>query len=179
MTVHLLYIIKHIIIHIASYFSLLNQIELVLIQIKIMKKILLASSLIVAVFSANAQSYLDQWRGESARIYEETDLDQVAYFEGGARGLQEYVKENLKYPKQVIRMGISGDVYVEAIIEKDGSVSVIAVRIGIGGGADEESLRLVKSMPKWDPATRNGTPVRQRKLLKIAFDKETVDSLRK
>ena len=144
-----------------------------------MKKIILLLSLIFVVFSSAAQSSVDEWRGESARIYEDVDLEQVAYFEGGERGFKKFVEENLKYPKQVIRMNISGDVYVETIIEKDGSVSVISVRKGIGGGADKESVRLIESMPKWDPATKDGVPVRQRKLLKIVFDKEVISSLRK
>ncbi len=122
---------------------------------------------------------MDHWRGESARIHEDVDVDQTAFFEGGDKGIQKFVEENLKYPKQVIRMGISGEVYVECIVERDGLVSVISVLQGIGGGGDDESMRLVRSMPKWDPATKKGIPVRQRKILKIVYDEESVKSLRK
>ena len=49
---------------------------------------------------------------------------------------------------------------VSLIVEKDGTVSNIRIVNGIGGGCDEEAVRVVSSMPRWTPAKRNGKPVR-------------------
>lgn len=56
--------------------------------------------------------------------------------------------------------GIQGAVYLSFIVETDGSLTHIAVTKGLGGGCDEESVRVVKMMPKWNPGYQHGKPVR-------------------
>ena len=59
--------------------------------------------------------------------------------------------------------------FVNFIVEPDGSVSDIRVLRGIGGGCDEESVRVVKSMPKFKPGMQNGEAVRVSYTVPVIF----------
>ena len=88
---------------------------------------------------------------------------------GGMQEFYKYVSENLKYPVRAARMGIEGRVFIEFIVEKDGSLTDIKVAKGIGGGCDEEAIRVISEAPKWDPGKQRGRPVRVRMIMPIAF----------
>ncbi|AFL82789.1 TonB family protein [Belliella baltica DSM 15883] len=88
---------------------------------------------------------------------------------GGMEGWNEYLRKNLKYPTQARRMGIEGTVYVVFVVNTDGSIQDVDVLRGIGGGCDEEALRVVKAAPKWEPGKQRGRPVRVRMRLPIRF----------
>jgi TonB family protein len=81
-------------------------------------------------------------------------------FPGGEKGLMEYVSNNVKYPEEAKNKNIAGRVFVSFVVEKDGSINEVKVLRGIGGGCDEEAVRVIKSMPKWKPGKQNGKPVR-------------------
>ena len=83
--------------------------------------------------------------------------------------LKPWLSRNIKYPKLAKSTGIQGKVYIQFIIEEDGSVSNAEVVRGIGGGCDEEALRIVNLMPKWEPGLQNYEPVRVRMTLPITF----------
>ena len=80
-----------------------------------------------------------------------------------------YLHSQIKYPALAKESGISGRVFVSFVIERDGSVTDITILRGIGGGCDEEAIRVVKSMPRWNPGTQRGQPVRVRFNLPIKF----------
>ena len=65
--------------------------------------------------------------------------------------------------------GIEGTVYIEFVIGKDGSVTGANVKRGIGGGCNEEALRVVNSMPKWKPGKQQGNPVKVKYTLPVKF----------
>ena len=90
-------------------------------------------------------------------------------FEGGLEALYKYLAENIKYPEQAKSDGIQGRVFVRFVIEADGSVTNAQVLRGIGGGCDEEALRVVEAMPKWTPGMQQGKPVRVQFNLPITF----------
>ena len=81
----------------------------------------------------------------------------------------DYVSKNVVYPSEAQEKGISGRVFVGFIVEKDGSVNEVKVLRGIGGGCDEESVRVIKSMPKWKPGKMKGKPVRVSYMMPIIF----------
>ena len=81
----------------------------------------------------------------------------------------EYLSSNIKYPEEAKEKGISGRVFIQFVIEKDGSVSNVKVMKGIGGGCDEEAVRVVKAMPKWKPGKQKGKPVRVNYILPVSF----------
>ena len=96
-------------------------------------------------------------------------VEEMPKFPGGENALMDYVAKNVVYPKEAQEKGISGRVFVGFIVEKDGSVSEVKVLRGIGGGCDEESIRVVKAMPKWKPGKQDGKPVRVSYQLPIFF----------
>ena len=87
-------------------------------------------------------------------------------------GWQKYyigVADRMRYPKQARRAGIEGVVYVQLIVERDGSLKEIDVLQGIGMGCDEQAVKAVQEGPHWHPATVRGQPVRLLSLLPITF----------
>jgi len=90
-----------------------------------------------------------------------TVVKHMPEFPGGMQALMEYLGSNIKYPEQAKRDSIQGRVFVQFVVEKDGAVSGAKVLRGIGGGCDEEALRVVSSMPNWNPGLdENNEPVR-------------------
>ena len=81
----------------------------------------------------------------------------------------EFVGKKLKYPAQARRMGIEGKVFVEFVIERDGTITDVKAIKGIGAGCDEEAVRVLQTAPKWKPGKQRGKPVRQRMVFPIAF----------
>jgi protein TonB len=81
----------------------------------------------------------------------------------------EYVGKKLKYPAQARRMNIEGKVFVEFVVNRDGSLVDVKVMKGIGAGCDEEAVRVIQSAPAWKPGKQRGKPVRQRMVLPITF----------
>jgi len=81
----------------------------------------------------------------------------------------EYVSKNLKYPSQARRMGVEGKVFVQFVVDKDGSISQVQSIKGIGAGCDEEAVRVLQNAPKWKPGKQRGRPVRVRMVLPITF----------
>ncbi|MEQ9401958.1 MAG: energy transducer TonB [Cyclobacteriaceae bacterium] len=88
---------------------------------------------------------------------------------GGVKAFNEYLTKSLKYPKMASRMGISGRVFAEFVVEKDGSLTDIKIVKGIGAGCDEEAMRVLKEAPKWSPGKQRGIPVRVKRIVPITF----------
>ncbi|WP_194774372.1 energy transducer TonB [Pararhodonellum marinum] len=88
---------------------------------------------------------------------------------GGMEGWNNYLRKNLKYPTQARRMGIEGTVYVVFVVNTDGSIQDVDILRGIGGGCDEEAMRVVREAPKWEPGKQRGKPVRVKMRLPIRF----------
>lgn len=97
-------------------------------------------------------------------------LEEPPTFPAGEKALQKFICENTKYPKSAIEEKISGTVYVQFIVEKDGSISDVKVIRGIGGGCDEEAVRVIKQLPDWIPGKQNGVPVRAYFMIPITFN---------
>ena len=96
-------------------------------------------------------------------------VEEMPSYPGGEQKLMEYVAKNIKYPQIARETGIQGRVFVGFVVEPDGSVSNVKVLRGIGGGCDEEAVRVVKSMPKWKPGKQRGKAVRVSYMLPVNF----------
>ena len=94
---------------------------------------------------------------------------------GGMEGWSSYLSANLGYPTTARRKGIEGIVLVAFIVNTDGTVSDFELLRGIGGGCDEEAIRIVKNSPKWTPGMQDGKAVRTRMRLPINFELEEPD----
>lgn len=96
-------------------------------------------------------------------------VDQMPEFPSGDKGLYQFIADNIKYPAEAKEEGIKGRVFVNFIVEPDGSVSDIRVLRGIGGGCDEEAVRVVKSMPRFKPGMQDGETVRVSYTIPVFF----------
>lgn len=88
---------------------------------------------------------------------------------GGMSAFYQYIAKNLKYPSQARRMGIEGKVFVQFVVDKDGSITEVQAVKGIGAGCDEEAVRVIGEAQKWKPGKQRGRPVKVRMILPITF----------
>ncbi len=111
-------------------------------------------------------------------IEEEEEFDEEVIFQvvedqpefpGGEAARQQFLEQNLRYPQMAREAGIQGTVFVTFVVERDGSVTDVRVLRGIGGGCDEEAVRVVSMMPRWTPGRQRGQPVRVQFNMPIRF----------
>jgi TonB family protein len=95
--------------------------------------------------------------------------DQAAVYMDGNLGMMEFIRDNLVYPKQASIQNLKGKVVLGFVIEPSGRVSNIYIKESVGGGCDQEAIRILGLM-KWKPARKEGLAVRSRMKLPIAFD---------
>ncbi|MEP5613794.1 MAG: energy transducer TonB [Cyclobacteriaceae bacterium] len=98
-----------------------------------------------------------------------TIVEEPAGFPGGLAAFYGYLKKEMKFPRQAQRMGIEGRVFVQFVVERDGTLTDIHVVKGIGAGCDEEAVRVLKNSPKWKPGKQRGRAVRQKMIQNILF----------
>ncbi len=99
-------------------------------------------------------------------------VEEMPVFAGGTEAMMKFILNNIQYPEKAREKGIQGRVFVNFIIEKDGSVSSPKILRGIGGGCDEEALRVVEMMPDWTPGKQRGQAVRVSLNLPVKFSLE-------
>ena len=88
---------------------------------------------------------------------------------GGMSAFYQFFKKHVKYPPQARRMNIEGKVFVQFVVDIDGSIKDIKVIKPLGGGCDEEAIRILKKHPKWKPGKQRGRPVKVGMVIPIAF----------
>jgi protein TonB len=98
-----------------------------------------------------------------------TVVEEMPTFPGGEEKLFEYLRKNIKFPPVARENGIQGRVFVTFVVDKDGKVKEVKVLRGIGGGCDEEALRVIRSMPDWKAGKQNGRPVQVQYNLPVNF----------
>ena len=106
----------------------------------------------------------------SYKVYEYRQLEEVArpYFADGGN-IGKYIANNLKYPAEAKEREIQGTVRLSFVVETDGSVSNIVVVNSVGGGCDNEAIRLLESTV-WLPAEKNGMYVRSSNMQDFTFN---------
>ncbi|MEY4926401.1 MAG: hypothetical protein RI894_837, partial [Bacteroidota bacterium] len=90
-------------------------------------------------------------------------------FPGGERALLQYLADNIHYPAMARESGIEGNVFIQFVVERNGSISSVKILRGIGGGCDDEAARVVLSLPRFSPGIQNGQPVRVLYNLPVMF----------
>ena len=88
---------------------------------------------------------------------------------GGPQAFFDWVEKNQKYPLQARQRKIQGKVLVEFMVQADGSLTDARVVKKLGSGLDDEALRLIRTAPKWEPATYQGKPLKQKMMLPVLF----------
>lgn len=116
--------------------------------------------------------------GNSSVIVETTDestvfnsyaVEQQPEFPDGMAAMYAFLKKNLDFPQLAIDLGISGTVYVQFVVTKEGLIQNATVVTGPGGGLNQEALRVVNLMPPWKPGKHNGKAVAVNFTLPIKF----------
>ena len=91
---------------------------------------------------------------------------QPTFKEGDVRA---WLARNMQYPPVAAENGIQGRVVVGFVVERDGSISHVQILRGVDPSLDKEAMRVVKSMPKWNPGMQNGSPVRVKYNVPVQF----------
>ncbi len=94
--------------------------------------------------------------GNTTFIHVEIDPE----FPGGMEAFYQYVRQNYRYPNGAIEHGIKGQVILQFIVERDGTLTDIKIVRDLKFGTGEEAVRLLQASPKWNPGIQNGRPVR-------------------
>lgn len=123
--------------------------------------------------NTEVQEYVAPVKSEEEESAEEAQIfmvvESMPEYPGGEPALYSYLAENIKYPQMAKESGIQGRVFVTFVVERDGRVTDVRVLRGIGGGCDEEAIRVVQSMPKWTPGKQRGKSVRVQYNLPVKF----------
>ncbi len=100
-------------------------------------------------------------------------------FPGGKDALKKYLDENLRYPEDAMKAGIQGNVTICFIVEKDGSISCPEIEKPLHPSLNEEAMRIVKEMPRWEPGMNKGKPISAKYHLPIHFRLKSYQTLQK
>ena len=97
--------------------------------------------------------------GEGPHIRGSWEVDPLPEFPGGAAGLDRYYERTIEYPEKSEAIGEEGTVWVEFIVDSDGTVTRARIAHSVSKELDAEALRTIKLMPKWKPGRYKGDPV--------------------
>jgi protein TonB len=96
-------------------------------------------------------------------------VEEMPEFPGGDTERLKFLAANIQYPIQATENGIQGIVYFQFIVDSKGHITDVKILRGIGGGCDEEALRVIKMMPQWKPGRQNGRTVRVLYNMPVSF----------
>ena len=109
----------------------------------------------------------DEEEEAEPEIFAKAEVDPT--FPGGTAALYKFISENLKYPVEAQENGLSGKVLLRFVINQKGEVENVEVTRGIDPSLDREAIRVVQSLPKWNPGTQRGRPVKVWFAMPISF----------
>ncbi len=97
--------------------------------------------------------------------------DEIAEYPGGQPAMREFLQKNINYPPSAVAKKLTGKCYLKFVVNKSGQISNVSVIRGVPNcpECDKEAVRVVKMMPKWQPARNEGKPVNCYFTLPIAF----------
>ncbi|TCD12702.1 energy transducer TonB [Pedobacter frigidisoli] len=130
-----------------------------------MKNYLLASILFCIAFTASAQKdsttktefHVDSLAKEKFAFL---SIEKQPEYPGGLKNFYQYISRNVRYPKQAKKDGVSGNVVLSFVVEKDGQLKDVKVINSVREDIDAEAIRVVSNSIKWSPGIQNGKPVR-------------------
>jgi len=107
--------------------------------------------------------------GDDDEVHGFYGIAQPPKYPGGDEAMWEFLGSNLEYPEHARQIHQEGKVYVTFVIDQFGNVTKVAIPRPIGAGLDEEAMRVVQMMPRWEPGRQNGRPVKVGFQLPIIF----------
>lgn len=96
-------------------------------------------------------------------------VEEMPEFPGGEAALRRFIANAIKYPQIAQENGIQGRVYIQFVVDRDGSVTQASVARGVDPSLDKEALRVVNSLPKWKAGMQRGKPVKVSYTVPINF----------
>lgn len=121
--------------------------------------VIVVSVLLLIAFNSEATAQTSFNGKNSIDVNEKADVKQPQ-FPGGIEKFYMFVGQNFKMPEEFSKQKKDGKLFIEFMVEKDGSLSEFNVVKDLGYGVADEAIRVLKLSPKWIPATENGKPVR-------------------
>ena len=106
---------------------------------------------------------------EPEKVYNIAMVEQKPQFPGGDEAMYKWLGSHINYPAAASEEGVQGRVVVEFVVSKTGSIENVKVLRGRHPALDKEAVRVVKSMPKWQPGRNNGQPVKVTYTLPVTF----------
>ncbi|MDR3339617.1 MAG: TonB family protein [Candidatus Symbiothrix sp.] len=103
--------------------------------------------------------------GESVSVQPE----EMPQFPGGMQELIRYIYQNIRYPQAALKQRIQGRVWCSFIVNTDGSISDVRLEQGVYIFLDEEAVRVLKTMPAWNPGLKAGKKVKAKTYIPIVF----------
>ena len=121
-------------------------------------------------FSTISQTlYITPFVVDKNKVY--SNLNNEAQFFGNGSSLSSYIAQNLRYPISVRTNGIHAKTTCSFVVERDGSISQVEVISSSNNKElDDEAVRVIRSMPRWQPATYVGESVRSRRQVEVPFN---------
>ncbi|WP_247236047.1 TonB family protein [Telluribacter sp. SYSU D00476] len=101
-----------------------------------------------------------------------TVVEEQPQFPGGLEAMYKFLGENIKYPEAAAKANVQGKVFLAFVVSAEGEIRDIQILKGLGYGADAESVRVLKQMPRWIPGKQSGQPVNVKYNLPINFQLE-------
>lgn len=138
-------------------------------NVNVLIRIVLASSLIVLFGCKLNKQVIDHTKSDQHQGEVLVVVDEMPEYPGGIVALTNFMAQTVKYPIEAQRKGIQGRVYVNFIVEKDGSVGAVTIARGVYPDLDSEALRVVNLLPKWKPGKEKGKLVRVSYTVPINF----------
>ena len=137
----------------------------------------LAITLAVLLVPARANAQDKKERGKTTQTQKDTTTDDKVYevceqmptYKGGEEAMMRFLSQVTRYPQRAQDFGIQGCVVVGFIVEKDGALSDFKFIQRVDPELDDEALKTVKAMPKWNPGKHNGKNVRVRHSVPVSF----------
>jgi protein TonB len=106
---------------------------------------------------------------EDTKVYDFVSIETQPGFPGGMEKFYAYLRKAVRYPPMAQEQNIQGKVFLSFVVEKNGDLTDIKVDRKLGGGTDEEAVRVLKASPRWTPGIQNGKPVRVKYNIPISF----------
>jgi protein TonB len=135
-----------------------------------MKKIVFG--LVIVLFAIGGSSVFAQTPKQTDKsVY--SVVEQMPEFVGGQDAMNKFIQSKIVSPQEALDKKIGGNVYVQFIVEADGSLSEFEVVRGLGYGLDSAAYKSAKQMPNWIPGKQGGKTVRVKCVIPVQFVVDT------
>ncbi|MDN4164099.1 M56 family metallopeptidase [Cytophagales bacterium LB-30] len=141
--------------------------------------VLMAAGSVLVACQQNEAAYeevveIQQEAGDQQVLTDASDeifqkVDKPASYPGGFEALREKIMEDLNYPQKAMEDKISGTVFVQFVVNKEGDIEDISIAKGVSPELDNEAIRFVSTMGKWIPGEHKGHIVKQSMILPVKF----------